>query len=140
MFRGPPTLTHIREDEPLTLSQCGQALELKFKVRCVPQSHLPMKGNSPRSFNNLKLVAYSFPGNLRGVLFEGVFHILESRGGCTWLSLGSILHFCLLWFSGKSNHLPACFFFNFCSPSNVNQVHVSLVTCFGVTLFLTTAR
>ena len=30
--------------------------------------------------------------------------------------LGSILHFCLLWFSGKSTHLPATNL-KFCSPS-----------------------
>ena len=29
------------------------------------------------------------------------------RGPSTWLSLGNMLHVCLLWFSGKSNHLTA---------------------------------
>ena len=41
--------------------------------------------------------------------------------GSTWLLLGNILHFCLLWFSGGNPHVTGknhvC-----CSPSNVKQV------------------
>ena len=37
----------------------------------------------------------------------------------SWFLLGNILHFCSLWFSGKSPlNCKKCFF---CSPSNVNQ-------------------
>ena len=44
------------------------------------------------------------------VLFQKTFLfscIGRRVGANTWLLLGNILHFCLLWFSGKSNHLTA---------------------------------
>ena len=65
---------------------------------------------------------------------DGSVNVAKARRGVawalSWLSLGNILHFCLLRFGGKS---PLNCYFVF-SPSNVNQA-IDLSRCHGWSLF-----